>query len=174
MIRRPPRATRTDTLFPYTTLFRSPRNAPRVSGSPIGRGARTRRVGRARGERPREGAGPPPRHPATSSTGRGTARACGREEAASRHRRTTLAAASASRPIRGQPARPDRGGGGVQAPLAPPRNHSPDEKPRGAGRLARIVVSRGGGGRGEGGGGGRGWRVWPGRARPRMKIGKEN
>src|SRR3546814_6881851 len=28
MIRRPPRATRTDTLFPYTTLFRSP--CPRV------------------------------------------------------------------------------------------------------------------------------------------------
>src|SRR3546814_14775016 len=29
MIRRPPRSTRTDTLFPYTTLFRSP-------GSPVG------------------------------------------------------------------------------------------------------------------------------------------
>src|SRR3546814_19844326 len=28
MIRRPPRSTRTDTLFPYTTLFRS--NVPRV------------------------------------------------------------------------------------------------------------------------------------------------
>src|SRR3546814_3728339 len=27
MIRRPPRCTRTDTLFPYTTLFRSPRAA---------------------------------------------------------------------------------------------------------------------------------------------------
>src|SRR3546814_14222995 len=27
MIRRPPRSTRTDTLFPYTTLFRSPRPA---------------------------------------------------------------------------------------------------------------------------------------------------
>src|SRR3546814_12447759 len=27
MIRRPPRSTRTDTLFPYTTLFRSPANA---------------------------------------------------------------------------------------------------------------------------------------------------
>src|SRR3546814_13989407 len=27
MIRRPPRSTRTDTLFPYTTLFRSPRNS---------------------------------------------------------------------------------------------------------------------------------------------------
>src|SRR3546814_7932077 len=29
IIRRPPRSTRTDTLFPYTTLFRSPR-APRA------------------------------------------------------------------------------------------------------------------------------------------------
>src|SRR3546814_4368905 len=27
MLRRPPRSTRTDTLFPYTTLFRSPRQA---------------------------------------------------------------------------------------------------------------------------------------------------
>src|SRR3546814_6912539 len=27
MIRRPPRSTRTDTLFPYTTLFRSPRRS---------------------------------------------------------------------------------------------------------------------------------------------------
>src|SRR3546814_12708486 len=30
MIRRPPRSTRTDTLFPYTTLFRSPRPAKRL------------------------------------------------------------------------------------------------------------------------------------------------
>src|SRR3546814_2123803 len=30
MIRRPPRSTRTDTLFPYTTLFRS----PRIPGTP--------------------------------------------------------------------------------------------------------------------------------------------
>src|SRR3546814_19592743 len=30
MIRRPPRSTRTDTLFPYTTLFRS--KAPRLAG----------------------------------------------------------------------------------------------------------------------------------------------
>src|SRR3546814_2802793 len=35
MIRRPPRSTRTDTLFPYTTLFRSPRR-PRRGGD--GRG----------------------------------------------------------------------------------------------------------------------------------------
>src|SRR3546814_10212124 len=38
MIRRPPRSTRTDTLFPYTTLFRSPacpigKNMPSVSSS---------------------------------------------------------------------------------------------------------------------------------------------
>src|SRR3546814_13128204 len=30
MIRRPPRSTRTDTLFPYTTLFRSDEAAPRA------------------------------------------------------------------------------------------------------------------------------------------------
>src|SRR3546814_15439851 len=28
MIRRPPRSTRTDTLFPYTTLFRTPASCP--------------------------------------------------------------------------------------------------------------------------------------------------
>src|SRR3546814_17344941 len=34
MIRRPPRSTRTDTLFPYTTLFRSGRNLPAKTISP--------------------------------------------------------------------------------------------------------------------------------------------
>src|SRR3546814_17103249 len=32
MIRRPPRSTRTDTLFPYTTLFRSPELVPSADG----------------------------------------------------------------------------------------------------------------------------------------------
>src|SRR3546814_14298126 len=32
MIRRPPRSTRTDTLFPYTTLFRSPGEDLRMEG----------------------------------------------------------------------------------------------------------------------------------------------
>src|SRR3546814_11213090 len=32
MIRRPPRSKRTDTLFPYTTLFRSPRRAAAARG----------------------------------------------------------------------------------------------------------------------------------------------
>src|SRR3546814_2910316 len=36
MIRRPPRATRTDTLFPYTTLFRSPKNGGRGDHDPHG------------------------------------------------------------------------------------------------------------------------------------------
>src|SRR3546814_4182121 len=34
MIRRPPRSTRTDTLFPYTTLFRSNGNATSLSALP--------------------------------------------------------------------------------------------------------------------------------------------
>src|SRR3546814_16031858 len=40
MIRRPPRSTRTDTLFPYTTLFRSPHgppSAPRISRKVLSR-----------------------------------------------------------------------------------------------------------------------------------------
>src|SRR3546814_1752248 len=35
MIRRPPRSTRTDTLFPYTTLFRSPFYEPNASRSDL-------------------------------------------------------------------------------------------------------------------------------------------
>src|SRR3546814_9396565 len=42
MIRRPPRSTRTDTLFPYTTLFRPGRPPDRRAGS----GQRQRRSGR--------------------------------------------------------------------------------------------------------------------------------
>src|SRR3546814_18662255 len=37
MIRRPPRSTRTDTLFPYTTLFRSSRQRRRISSLLLGR-----------------------------------------------------------------------------------------------------------------------------------------
>src|SRR3546814_20271649 len=36
MIRRPPRSTRTDTLFPYTTLFRSPSQAARPGSRSVG------------------------------------------------------------------------------------------------------------------------------------------
>src|SRR3546814_4215655 len=44
MIRRPPRSTRTDTLFPYTTLFRSRgRGAAEVRGVLEARASRTRR-----------------------------------------------------------------------------------------------------------------------------------
>src|SRR3546814_8222713 len=44
MIRRPPRSTRTDTLFPYTTLFRSELLGQlRVDAEPL-RGARQHRV----------------------------------------------------------------------------------------------------------------------------------
>src|SRR3546814_9132153 len=39
MLRRPPRSTRTDTLFPYTTLFRSGPHAARGFAAPVPRGA---------------------------------------------------------------------------------------------------------------------------------------
>src|SRR3546814_6788628 len=46
MIRRPPRSTRTDTLFPYTTLFRSARSAAKEGrGNPPGRQAEPRSGG---------------------------------------------------------------------------------------------------------------------------------
>src|SRR3546814_4980121 len=48
MIRRPPRSTRTDTLFPYTTLFRSAEGSGH--SRPL-RAARTRRAGRGRCEK---------------------------------------------------------------------------------------------------------------------------
>src|SRR3546814_12215957 len=66
MIRRPPRSTRTDTLFPYTTLFRSPlhrRHPFRSNISPLARkrvhpGCRIRR----RAERPEDSQGRPHLH----------------------------------------------------------------------------------------------------------------
>src|SRR3546814_2535989 len=60
MIRRPPRSTRTDTLFPYTTLFRS-QPGPR----PAGRRAQHRlRVGRLGAQRLRPRRRPAARQPA--------------------------------------------------------------------------------------------------------------
>src|SRR3546814_11186167 len=56
MIRRPPRSTRTDTLFPYTTLFRSRRHQPHRDlplRAEIGVAPRKQRLERA-GERKRQ------------------------------------------------------------------------------------------------------------------------
>src|SRR3546814_7908202 len=44
MIRRPPRSTRTDTLFPYTTLFRSARHRRAARDRAAARGARQSRL----------------------------------------------------------------------------------------------------------------------------------
>src|SRR3546814_13062688 len=44
MIRRPPRSTRTDTLLPYTTLFRSGASARPVRPTPLGASAMPRRI----------------------------------------------------------------------------------------------------------------------------------
>src|SRR3546814_14209039 len=56
MIRRPPRSTRTDTLFPYTTLFRS-RLRRQVHGLHGDGLHRRHRRGRAQDRRPPEGGG---------------------------------------------------------------------------------------------------------------------
>src|SRR3546814_9553222 len=55
MIRRPPRSTRTDTLFPYTTLFRSPGARDGAGQAEVRGGARRGRQGRggARSYHPR-------------------------------------------------------------------------------------------------------------------------
>src|SRR3546814_3518696 len=69
MIRRPPRSTRTDTLFPYTTLFRSGRCMLRRRGEGAHRRAPGRRLRRGPGLPPGTGgriagrrAGTPPQH----------------------------------------------------------------------------------------------------------------
>src|SRR3546814_17339002 len=51
MIRRPPRSTRTDTLFPYTTLFRSLAGAARLHHGWPGRRRRPRPPPRLLGQR---------------------------------------------------------------------------------------------------------------------------
>src|SRR3546814_15900635 len=63
MIRRPPRSTRTDTLFPYTTLFRSTRAGASVPlpGTRAPSGARAPRAGR--GTMRAAGTGQPQRPP---------------------------------------------------------------------------------------------------------------
>src|SRR3546814_13355685 len=50
MIRRPPRSTRTDTLFPYTTLFRSPRQPAWAGDQVVAPLARLQRAPRRLGE----------------------------------------------------------------------------------------------------------------------------
>src|SRR3546814_6690742 len=50
VIRRPPRSTRTDTLFPYTTLFRSARRPLGLVAGVVGRRPVARCAGRVRGE----------------------------------------------------------------------------------------------------------------------------
>src|SRR3546814_5036059 len=56
MIRRPPRSTRTDTLFPYTTLFRS--EAVEPGGGGHGGGGRGREKGQQREGQGRKARGP--------------------------------------------------------------------------------------------------------------------
>src|SRR3546814_19909299 len=112
MIRRPPRSTRTDTLFPYTTLFRSPRAA--VHGDGRARhfaGAHAVRV--HLGQRRGPGAVRRARDAAVRTARRADDRA---------------AAAPAARRARGAP------------PDAPPRPDRPPTRAPGAGTGSRRVT----------------------------------
>src|SRR3546814_3736169 len=64
MIRRPPRSTRTDTLFPYTTLFRSALDHERDVGNAGSRADHRLRPEQLRAEHPHRRAHPPEREPA--------------------------------------------------------------------------------------------------------------
>src|SRR3546814_7292077 len=75
MIRRPPRSTRTDTLFPYTTLFRSP-----GSRSPGHRPRRCRERAATAGGRPRRPTACPGIGACTPAAGRRDGRPCARSE----------------------------------------------------------------------------------------------
>src|SRR3546814_9527355 len=75
MIRRPPRSTRTDTLFPYTTLFRSsaacPRRAPAAWGASRSRDASACRAPPPSPSRFRSSRSYPPLHPRLRALRRG-------------------------------------------------------------------------------------------------------
>src|SRR3546814_5012973 len=73
MIRRPPRSTRTDTLFPYTTLFRSPVHRADRSGCHDGGDVEPAAEGSLQGR------AQPRAFPAVHRAGRGTARRDGTE-----------------------------------------------------------------------------------------------
>src|SRR3546814_18870690 len=104
MIRRPPKSTRTDTLFPYTTLFRSqgdPPDRPAVRGQ-----CRFPRGAAAGGRRRPDRAGQPRLDPDGPPQPRGAAgAAAGRD----RSRRPDSPAGRPPGPIRARPPHP-RGG----------------------------------------------------------------
>src|SRR3546814_971482 len=113
MIRRPPRSTRTDTLFPYTTLFRSPLRSPLRDGG--------RRLSRSR--RPRPVAG----H---------AARRSGRAAAGAAADDLSLSWAGA-RFRRGPPHAPRRRRGRRPAALGEPARRSHDDRDR------RMLIAAG-------------------------------
>src|SRR3546814_4722030 len=92
MIRRPPRSTRTDTLFPYTTLFRSQPLEPALTALAALDAARMPRYRRQRPDR-RVGT------PDGAGAGRfaGHCRAVRRTQPAGRHRRTPVRGKARSR-----------------------------------------------------------------------------
>src|SRR3546814_12902428 len=120
MIRRPPRSTRTDTLFPYTTLFRSGRRAP------AGRGGRG---GLRRLRRRRQGAGD-----GAGGIGGGRLRAARRSGGHRRHREARGFSRVQRRRLRRLPPREPQG----RVPLRPGGRAPGSEEPP----IRKTSVSR--------------------------------
>src|SRR3546814_18876133 len=124
MIRRPPRSTRTDTLFPYTTLFRSHDVAAAVPAVEVAHHADALRVGRPDGEA----------H-AFDAFDAARMRAALLEDAAVRPlgHQVTVALAEERREAVGVLDVPRR--------VAEPRAHPTDPTSVGAGRVLRVRIS---------------------------------
>src|SRR3546814_3005391 len=95
-IRRPPRATRTDTLFPYTTLFRS---LARLGQSGHRRAQPAQRIAPARDRRP-TGVADTPADIVQCAHGRGQRIERGPEQGLEQGRRHAIQARVAMRPLR--------------------------------------------------------------------------
>src|SRR3546814_14825159 len=145
MLRRPPRSTRTDTLFPYTTLFRSAQLSPcpfdaGAEGSPRGAGARgTRR--RRDGERGDVSA--PPWFPGgavlPASIGDGGLGVVRRLRRTGLKREWRSVAGAASRLLRRSPVSHSARSSGLLARLVTPAGHGP---PSGLSREFRAAGRR--------------------------------
>src|SRR3546814_90711 len=149
MIRRPTRATRTDTLFPYTTLFRSTLGGwapvrPAVAGHPVSRRRRRRLTGAMDARTGTAGLAGTGAHPHSLGHDRPAAdrvrTAAGRTAAPAARTTTRTACVIAAGHAAAEPDR--RGGGradGGHAPLRHPRRAAGAAAVRaGAGVLGRL------------------------------------
>src|SRR3546814_934655 len=146
MIRRPPRSTRTDTLFPYTTLFRSAPHQRKARTCPVpARSTRgcLRLNRRYVGRRPDECRGPPPAPSPPPASPRRALPAHSWRRRARISRRLPVLGASSTASARPRRSRPDCPRSAPRsAPRPPPALRRLTPRPRCSGRLRRARSGR--------------------------------